>query len=181
MSNVSGPGTAPDRDQAFVQLVDQYKDQVLRMCFLSLCDRTQAEDAMQETFLKVYRTMESFRGESSVKTWIMKIAMHTCYDMNHSGWFRFMNRHVTPDMLPEPADAPCDERDEELADAVMRLSRKLREVILLYYYQGMNVNEIAEALGISHSSVSCRLKRGREKLKNLLEGRELDESEDYTD
>ena len=63
----------------------------------------------------------------------------------------------------------------------MRLSRKLREVILLYYYQGMNVNEIAEALGISHSSVSCRLKRGREKLKNLLEGRELDESEDYTD
>ena len=125
--------------------------------------------------------MESFRGESSMKTWIMKIAMHTCYDMNHSGWFRFMNRHVTPDMLPEPADAPCNERDEELADAVMRLSRKLREVILLYYYQGMNVNEIAEALGISHSSVSCRLKRGREKLKNLLEGRELDESEDYTD
>ena len=62
----------------------------------------------------------------------------------------------------------------------MRLSRKLREVILLYYYQGLNVNEIAEALGISHSSVSCRLKRGREKLKNLLEGRELDESEDYT-
>ena len=181
MSNVSGPGTAPNRDQAFVQLVDQYKDQVLRMCFLSLCDRTQAEDAMQETFLKVYRTMESFRGESGIKTWIMKIAMHTCYDMNHSGWFRFMNRHVTPDMLPEPADAPYDERDEELANAVMRLSRKLREVILLYYYQGLNVNEIAEALGISHSSVSCRLKRGREKLKNLLEGRELDESEDYAD
>ena len=181
MSNVSGPDTAPNRDQAFVHLVDRYKDQVLRMCFLSLCDKTLAEDAMQETFLKVYRTMESFRGESGIKTWIMKIAMHTCYDMNHSGWFRFMNRHVTPDMLPEPADAPYDERDEELANAVMRLSRKLREVILLYYYQGLNVNEIAEALGISHSSVSCRLKRGREKLKNLLEGRELDESEDYAD
>ena len=181
MSNVSGPGTAPNRNQAFVRLVDQYKDQVLRMCFLSLCDRTLAEDAMQETFLKVYRTMDSFRGESGVKTWIMKIAMHTCYDINHSGWFRFINRHVTPDMLPEPADAPYDERDEELADAVMRLSRKLREVILLYYYQGLNVNEIAEALGISHSSVSCRLKRGREKLKILLEGRELDESEDYAD
>ena len=181
MSNVAGPDTAPNRDQAFVQLVDRYKDQVLRMRFLSLCDKTLAEDAMQETFLKVYRTMESFRGESGIKTWIMKIAMHTCYDMNHSGWFRFMNRHVTPDMLPEPADAPYDERDEELANAVMRLSRKLREVILLYYYQGLNVNEIAEALGISHSSVSCRLKRGREKLKNLLEGRELDESEDYAD
>lgn len=156
MSNVSGPDTAPDRDQAFIRLVDRYKDQVLRMCFLSLRDRTLAEDAAQETFLKVYRKMESFRGESSEKTWIMKIAMHTCYDMNHSGWFRFMNRRVTPDMLPEPAPSPQAESDGELADAVTRLPRKLREVILLYYYQGLNVNEIAEALGISHSSVSCR-------------------------
>ena len=61
------------------------------------------------------------------------------------------------------------------------LPRRLREAILLYYYQGLNVNEIAEALGISHSSVSCRLKRGREKLKQMLEGRELDEPEDLTD
>ena len=181
MSNVSGPGTAPDCDQAFIRLVDRYKDQVLRMCFLSLRDRTLAEDAAQETFLKVYRKMESFRGESSEKTWIMKIAMHTCYDMNHSGWFRFMNRRVTPDMLPEPAPSPQAESDGELADAVTRLPRKLREVILLYYYQGLNVNEIAEALGISHSSVSCRMKRGREKLKELLEGSELDEPEDLTD
>ena len=181
MSNVKGPDSAPHRDQEFERLVEQYQTAVLRTCYLYLCDKSLAEDASQETFVKVYRTLDSFKGESSEKTWIMKIAMHTCYDMNHSGWFRFMNRHVTPDMLPEPADAPYDERDEELANAVMRLSRKLREVILLYYYQGLNVNEIAEALGISHSSVSCRLKRGREKLKNLLEGRELDESEDYAD
>ena len=66
-------------------------------------------------------------------------------------------------------------RDEELAAAVMKLPRKLREAILLHYYQGLNNNEIADALSISHSSVSGRLKRGREKLKNLLEGRELDE------
>ena len=57
----------------------------------------------------------------------------------------------------------------------MKLPRKLREAILLHYYQGLNNNEIADALNISHSSVSGRLKRGREKLKNLLEGRELDE------
>ena len=175
MSNVSGPDTAPNRDQAFVQLVDRYKDQVLRMCFLSLCDKTLAEDAMQETFLKVYRTMESFRGESGIKTWIMKIAMHTCYDMNHSGWFRFMNRHVTPDMLPEPADAPYDERDEELANAVMRLSRKLREVILLYYYSGLNTLEIAETLKISQPAVTGRLKRARERLKTDLGGGGSDE------
>ncbi len=175
MSNVMGPGTAPNRDQRFVRLVDQYQESVLRTCFLYLCDKTLAEDATQETFLKVYRTMDSFRGESSEKTWIMKIAMHTCYDINHSSWFRFMNRHVTPEMLSDQSANTIIDRDEELASAVMKLPRKLREVILLYYYQGLKINEIADALNISHSSVSGRLKRGREKLKKLLEGRKLDE------
>lgn len=175
MSNVMGPDTAPNHDQRFERLVDQYQESVLRTCFLYLCDKSLAEDATQETFLKVYRTMDSFRGESGEKTWIMKIAMHACYDINHSGWFRFINRHVTPEMLPDhSADAVVD-RDEALASAVMKLPRKLREVILLHYYQGLKICEIADALSISHSSVSGRLKRGREKLKNLLEGRELDE------
>jgi len=101
VSNVTGPDTAPNHDQRFERLVDQYQESVLRTCYLYLCDKTLAEDATQETFLRVYRTMDSFRGESSEKTWILKIAMHTCYDINHSGWFRFMNRHVTPEMLPD--------------------------------------------------------------------------------
>jgi RNA polymerase sigma-70 factor (ECF subfamily) len=54
------------------------------MCFLYLCDKTLAEDAVQETFVKVYRGLNSFHGQSSIKTWIMKIAIRTCYDMNHS-------------------------------------------------------------------------------------------------
>ena len=174
MSKAKGPAAAPDRDQEFVRLVEHYQGPVRRMCCLCLYDRTLADDAAQETFLKIYRTLDTFRSESTEKTWIMKIAMHTCYDMNRSGWFRFMNRRVTPDMLPEPV-AASDEKDEELAAAVMKLPLRLREVILLYYYQGMKVNEIADVLGISQSSVSGRLNRGRGKLKDLLEGRELDE------
>ena len=152
MSNVMGPDTAPNRDQRFVRLVDQYQESVLRTCFLYLCDKTLAEDATQETFLKVYRTMDSFRGESSEKTWILKIAMHTCYDINHSGWFRFMNRHVTPEMLPDQSANTIIDRDEELAVAVMKLPRKLREVILLHYYQELKINEIADALKIDNEA-----------------------------
>ena len=174
MSNVTGPDTALDRNRIFERLVDQYQESVLRMCYYCLCDKTLAEDATQETFLKLYRTLDTFRGDCSEKTWIMKIAVRVCYDMNHSGWFRFMNRKVTPDMLPGKA-ASQNQDNAELVEAVMKLPFKMREVILLYYYQGMNVNEIADALNISHSSVSGRLKRGREKLKNMLEGRELDE------
>ena len=155
------------------RLVEEYQTAVLRICYLYLCDRSQAEDAVQETFLKVYKGLDSFRGESSEKTWIMKIAMNTCWSMNHSGWARFFNRRVTPEMLPEAA-VPFEEKDDELTRAVIRLPIRLREVILLYYYQGLKVNEIAEALGISQPSVSGRLKRGRERLKDILEGREND-------
>ena len=162
------------RDQRFERLVEQYQEDVLRTCFLYLRDKTLAEDATQETFLKVYRSLDAFRGESSERTWILKIAMHACYDINHSGWFRFMNRHVTPETLPEPCAASAEE-DLALAAAVMELPRKLREVILLRYYQQLNVSEIARALHLSHSSVSGRLRRGRERLKKALEGRELDE------
>lgn len=168
-------GAAPDRGREFGRLVELYQGPVLRMCVLTLRDKTLAEDATQETFLKVYRALDTFRGESSEKAWIMKIAVHTCWDINRSAWFRFMNRRVTPDMLPEPP-AGSDEKDDELTSAVMMLPMKLREVILLYYYQGMKVNEIADALSISQSSVSGRLNRARGKLKNLLEGRELDEA-----
>ncbi len=173
MSSVTGPDSAPNRAGELERLVDRYQTSILRMCWFCLYDKTQAEDAVQETFLKVWRGLDSFRGEADEKTWIMKIAMHTCYDMNRSGWFRVFNRRLTPEMLPEAA-APFREEDDELTCAVARLPMKLREVILLYYYQGMKVNDIASALGISQSSVSGRLKRGREKLRDILEGRETD-------
>ena len=148
-----------DREQKLEQLVDRYQTPLLHMCYLYLCDKSLAEDALQEIFLKIYRNMDRFRGECSEKTWVMKITVNTCYSMNHSGWSRFFNRHVTPEMIPDEAGLPL----------------KLREVILLYYFQNLKVNEIAETLGISQSSVSGRLKRGRDRLKMMLEGRELDE------
>ena len=163
-----------DREALLTHMVKTYEVSLFRTCYMHLRDRESAEDAVQETFLKVYQKMDTFRGQSSEKTWIMRIAMNTCYNINHSGWFRFLNRHITPEMMPNRA-VQTNEDDEELAIAVTKLPIKLREVILLHYYQGMKVNDIADALSISQSTVSGRLKRGRDKLKNLLEGRELDE------
>ena len=91
--------------------------------------------------------------------------------MQRSGWFRFHDRRYTPDMLPE-SSTDFQPHEEELITAVMNLPRRLREVILLHYYQGMTTIEIADSLGIAQSSVSGRLKRGRIKLRALLEGRE---------
>ena len=163
-----------DREKRLEELVGRYQTPLLHMCYLYLCDQSMAEDALQEIFLKIYRNMDRFRGKCSEKTWVMKIAVNTCYSMNHSGWSRFFNRHVTPEMMPDET-VQTDDEDKQLVSAVAGLPLKLRKVILLYYFQNLKVNEIAETLGISQSSVSGRLKRGRDRLKTMLEGRELDE------
>ncbi len=162
------------RDQTIERLIVQYQTQLLRLCYVQLHDRAQAEDAVQETFLKAFRGFAQFRGESSEKTWLTRIAVNTCRDYQRGGWFRHTDRSVTPEMLPVAADTQPDMEDYDLSLAVMRLPRKLREVILLYYYQDMGTEEIAETLGIAQSSVSNRLKRGREKLRGLLEGSDQD-------
>ena len=172
MSRIKGPDQALDPNQELERLVLRYQQPLLRTCFLYLRDRALAEDAVQETFLKAYRSLASFRGECSEKTWLMKIAMNTCCDLRRAHRLRRIDPRRIPDLLPQTAE-PFTQAEEALVTQVMRLPRKLREVILLYYYQDMTVTEIAVSLGISQSSVSGRLKRAREKLRTLLEGRDL--------
>ena len=174
MNFAQGPDKIPDQDELFEQLVNQYQQALLRVCFLYLRDREQARDAVQETFLRAYQHWRDFRGESSEKTWLMKIAMNICHDTQKSGWHRFFDRRITPDMLPQ-ASVPFSPKEESLLIDVMRLPQKLREVTLLYYYQSLSVKEIAETLGIAHSSVSERLQRAQKKLRDQLEGRDSDE------
>ena len=174
MSDIKGPDKAQNEDQVLERLVCEYQSMLLRMCYLYLRDRTLSEDAVQETFMKAYRSLSSFRGDSSEKTWLMKIAINTCRDMRRSCWFRLIDPRFTPEMLPE-ASQPFLPQEEELVAEIMDLPRKLREVIILYYYQNLNVTEIADMLGIAQASVSGRLKRARDRLRVLLEGRSKDE------
>ncbi len=164
-------GKAPDgaNEQMFRRFVAQYQTALLRMCCIYLRDQSLAEDAVQETFLKAFKAIHAFRGECSEKAWLMRIAVNTCHDMKRSGWFRHMDRRVTPELLPEPESASIESKAELVAE-IMRLPPKLQEAILLYYYQGMTVYEVAEALGIDHSSVSNRLKKAKERLRSAMKG-----------
>ena len=159
------------QEETVERLVKTYQLPLKRMCCVWLRDAALAEDAVQETFLKAYRALPRFRGESSEKTWLMRIAVNTCRDAMRSGWFRHTDRRVTPDMLPEAA-APAEAGDDALLAEVMNLPAKQREVVLLYYYQDMDTHEIAKALGIAHSSVSGRLRSARARLRAVLEGRD---------
>ncbi len=165
----------PDSDpvSTLERLIQENEVALKRLCYLYLHDEAMAEDAVQETFLKAYRALENFRGEAGEKTWLTRIAINTCKDMLRSGWFRHMDRRVTAETLPARQEA--DPYHREVAAAVMNLPRKLREVILLYYYSGLNTLEIAETLKISQPAVTGRLKRARERLKTDLGGGGIDE------
>ena len=169
MSIVMGPDN--EKEVTVRRMINEHQTALLRLCYLYLHDVQLAEDAVQETFIKAARTLDKFRAESSMKTWLTRIAMRTCCDMRRSFWFRRMDRRVTPDMLPEPAQETT-EVESNLTIAVMNLPQREREAILLYYYQDMNVSEIADVLGVTQPTVSYRLRRAREKLRKELEGRE---------
>ncbi len=171
MEAVKVPDSYPE--EMLEWLIRENEVSLKRLCYFYLHDRTLAEDAVQETFLKAYRSLKNFRGEANERTYLTRIAINTCKDMLRTGWFRHMNRRITPEELPVRQET--DPFHREVTAAVMNLPRKLREVTLLYYYQGMTMPEIADVLHISQPAVTGRLKRAREQLKKELKGESIDE------
>lgn len=157
-------------EEILARMIAQYEVSVLRTCYMYLRDRQLAEDAKQETFLKAYKALHTFRGESNEKTWLMRIAINTCRDMQRSAYFRFVDRRIAVDTLPLSApDTDFGEADD-LARAIMELPAKYKEVILLHFYQDMTFREIAAALHIAVPTVGKRIKAACSKLGIILEG-----------
>lgn len=156
------------------RLMEQYGSSLLRMSALYLKDADLAQDAVQETFLKAYRHMHDYRGESSEKTWLTSICINTCRDMLRSAWFRHQSR-MDFDTLPErPADFTFP--DDTVLSEVMRLSAKYREVVLLRYYEGLKLKEVASALRLSEGKVRSRLKKAEDILRERLKEWYFDEA-----
>ena len=172
METVKGPDSPEKRME---DMVIRYQTPLLRLCFSYLHDAELARDAVQETFIKAYRNLDGYRETASEKTWLSRIAINTCKDMSRSGWFRHVDRRITPDMLPEPAK-PVEQEDRDLTMEIIRLPVKLREAALLCWLQGLTYNEAADALGISFQAVGNRLNRARKKLQAAMEGSETYES-----
>ena len=150
-------------------MMEKYGNSLMRLCFMYLKDNHLAEDAVQETFLKVYRNYGQFDGGSGEKAWINRIAINVCKDMLRSAWKRRVS--VVEELADIPDDTPCFENgDDSLVDAVMAMKPRYKEVILLFYYQDMKISDIAQALDAPESTISVRLKRAREILKKQLGG-----------
>ncbi len=152
-----------NREEAILSAwYDEYGTDILRYCFLFLGNRSDAEDATQETFLKVWKNLGRFeaRNGCSPKTWIIRIAGNTCRDYLRKSWKKHENRQVTPEELSRLGNAP--QEDRELMMDVMNLPVEYRQPVLLVFWYGMTIRETAECMCTSASTVCRRLEKARE-------------------
>ena len=151
-----------------------HEDRVFAVCLRILTNREAALDAVQDTFITVYRKAQQFSGESAFSTWLYRIAVNTCYDQ-----LRRTKRHQAQP-LPEGSDPP-DERSEDLLtsielrpdleQALSALPPEFRAAVVLSDLEGLPLQAIAEALDVPIGTIKSRVFRGRrllaEHLRNL--------------
>jgi len=170
---------------AFEELVAQFERPVYALCFRLLGDAEEARDAAQETFLKVYRGLGSFRGEAGLKTWIYRIAINQA--MNQQRWWRRRHREetISLDIARGPSDmtignllpgrgaspeaqAISSERERSIMRALGEIKQEYRIALILREIEELSYEEIAEAIGISIGTVKSRIARGREELRRRV-------------
>ena len=170
----------------FPDLVKRYEQKLYNFSFRMCRDAADAEDAVQETFLNVFRYLKNFRYESKFKNWLYRVAASTCIKKRRKSKFApkqelslddFLPQDETevPDQVPKWALMPLDKLlNDELLDkineAIFTLPEKYRLVIVLRDIEGFNTIETAQILNLSEANIKVRLHRARLYLRDRLKG-----------
>ena len=152
----------------FARLYDQYATDVLRVCYFYLSDREKAEDVCQDVFVRLMTTHPLLQPGRE-KSWLLKVALNRCRDLWRGAWLkRVILGGPTFELIPAPDEFSRRDDQQAMMAAINQLPATFKEVILLHYYQGMNIAEIAQMLGLPEGTISSRLSRGRKKLESIL-------------
>lgn len=161
-----------ERETAFQQLVLRYRHRIFAVCFRVLRDTTEAEDATQETLIKLAKGAEAFRAEAKLSTWLYRVAHNVCTDR-----IRYQARRPsTPvdDVATVRTEARTDDGSDAratasmLGDALAQLDERSRQLLLLVAVDELSYAEAAEATGLAVGTVKSRVSRARVKLGELL-------------
>ena len=173
---------------AYERLVAEHSGDVYALLFRLTSDAEEARDLTQETFLRAFQSLDRFRGDASLKTWIYRIAINQA--RNRWRWWKRRRRDVTVSLdatdeygtQPLAATLPSEnspspeqetlarERENQLREALGGLRRSYREAVILRDVEGFAYEEIAQTLQISIGTVKSRISRGRLELRKQLEG-----------
>jgi RNA polymerase sigma-70 factor (ECF subfamily) len=159
------------QDQAaFHELVDQYGQQLFRMAYSMVGNAADAEDVVQETFTAAFAGISKFRGESSLRTWLIQILVRQSAKVKRTRGRRMTIGIETADQ-PVHDPAPAAESRMDVIEMLQTLSPEHREVIVLRELQGMGYEEMAQALKIPRGTVESRLHRARQELRERFADR----------
>ena len=146
-------------------IVDEYGDMLYRICLTGLHSEADAEDAVQDTYLKYMKKHPSFDSEAHRKAWLIRVAINHCHDIT-----RRKRAHATEDIDKAAAICADDGGDvSRVIRALMLLPEKYSEVMILHFAQGYDYKTIAGIIGKSESAVKMRIKKGRELFSNIYE------------
>ncbi len=153
-------------------MFERYMNLLYRLCYSILLVREDAEDAVQDVFLKYYRKQPTFVDGDHEKAWFIRVAVNHCKDILRRRKLReFIPLSEVEELLAEKVA----EDDSEVLQALFELTDRYRIVMILHYLEGYPVKEVAKLCGITQSAVKMRLSRGREQLKERLKGVVIDE------
>lgn len=160
------------KEALFDEMIRDYLKKVLRLVYLMVKDRSLAEDITQEVFLLAYKNLGKFRQESSMQTWVYRIAVNEAKKHLRSWSFRhlFFKSEVDIEVV-EGAESAVLQNDlrTRFARLVMELPNSYRQMIVLHYYEELSVEEIAVILEMTTGAVYTKMHRARQKLKALME------------
>jgi RNA polymerase sigma-70 factor (ECF subfamily) len=152
------------RTEAFEALLAAYQDKVFRLCYSMLGDRAQAEDAAQESFLRIWKALDRYRGDAALGTWIFAITRNVSLTA-------ITKRAAHPSAPIEEAERvtpQAPDRERDVAPLVAQLPENYRQVIMLFYLEDKSYEEVARMLDLPVGTVKTYLHRARKQLATIV-------------
>lgn len=164
-----------DKEDLIDEIMNKYGQEVLQLVYSYVNNKEVAEDLTQDIFVKCYKSLHTYKGNSNLKTWLWRIAINHCKDYLKS-WYNKKVIVTEDDFTYMESQKESVEQtviqnaeDRELASAVMSLPIKYREVIYLFYYEELSIKEVATVIEVKENTIKTRLKKAKELLKKGLE------------
>ncbi|MCR2823632.1 sigma-70 family RNA polymerase sigma factor [Lederbergia panacisoli] len=164
-----------NKDVWFEGIMSEYGDRLTKLAYNYTKDWNLAEDIVQDVFIACYKEYENIDKIISFKAWIFRITINKCKDLLKSSLFKRVVTNSNLLTFTKSSELPPEmvliknSEEEYLSTCVLELPIKYREVITLYYYEELSIEEISEILKINKNTIKTRMSRARVKLKILLE------------
>ena len=161
---------------AFSYLIDSYSDMVFSLACKMLKNKEEAEEVCQDTFIKAFKNLNKFKGDSKFSTWLYRIAYHTALDhikKNKNSNRTFEINEITFNQIKSVEDIlqtiERKEREKVMNDCLLKLTEEERSIIWMFYYDELSLKEIIEVTQLSEANVKVKLHRARKRLLTIVE------------